>query len=412
VNARMGSRVQYNTAARPVVGADMSDNGMGYTNSLRPIILSKIGAQTADGSRYAMRSLHPMDEDLAGGTRLPDATSDQTAALECRYTDVIGAPAGLAAGATWDMDILVLNIPDVAYLYRVYPSATPPTSPSYQPVYFPVFGDQPITQDPNLSKWSAAYRGVFKGLTTHLVASALNDSGLVYGAQWASKPDHSAVSPNAGAVIQYLEYSQTPATPQELEAQVPGTVMFNARHGMYTPFKYIDPVHLYTSSETNNLNNAASKHGHVVMITDTYGEQELTTHRCSDVVNFTVGMQMYRGLASNASVHVHIREGLEVIPSTTSPWTAFTETSAYYEPRVMEKVVQVQQQLALSFPANYNDLSGILGAISKVVNFMSPVTGAIKKWGVPYVSNIAEAGNDFTTGVSGWLDKLARTVAY
>jgi len=375
------------------------------TNLLRNEILPSLGGLTKDSQIYALRYLHPMDEVLTGGVRIPDMTSDPSCALEGRSQWTIAANN---TTTTYDVDIIIPPIPDIAFVYRTYVSGGTPST--WIPVSYSSYpsgyassslsaGNSTVTVVPKLRANADQYRATFSGITCHLVAAAINNAGMVFAGQYGSKISESGAT--SESYVGGVYNLDVPLDPNTLYQKTPGMVQQPARLGIYMPLMYRDTVNLYTNApmaDVASTSNAASgaltiNWGQYVNVAPVPSGSYCSLY-CAPV-NMNTGVILFRGLDPHASVQVKTRLGLEVVPLSGSPWTPFVESSPVYDPVVLARSCSVRQRLALAYPASYNDFSSILRAIAGVLR--GPIKGMasmIRKVPIPFLSDIAGTIDD------------------
>lgn len=366
-------------------------------NVLRQRLLRILGS-SVDASAFVMKTIHPMDEVIGQGSfKIPDTTTGATVSPEGRFQISIPAPGGLTNGQTWDADVWIPNSIDVPLVYRTYVSGSQPTTiDTWTCPKVPAFpygdftlGNGKINTYPKLSNLVDNHRGVYKGVTMHLIANALNDSGVVYAGQWADSPAATveAVDPlEADTVIPGLQYSFQPVTEDALYQKQPGTVSWEARRGVYMPLKYMQPVHDLVPAATPGFIATRTPAGVPDYLKTSPGLNVGNFVATAGHCNFQSGMILFRGLNAGATLRLKFKEGIEATPQANSDWTPYVEASPLYDPKAMATQVQLAQRMELGFPADYNDDSNILGSI------WSWVRGAVKAVGgmsVPIVSDIA-----------------------
>ena len=389
----------------------------GYHNSLKEVIVSRLGFRP-DSSEYFMKALHPMDEEVFGGTRIPDSTTDATVALELRVTGNLSTP--LTDDSSWDMDVYFPPFPDVAYAYNSRKAGTA-SSGILTYVFYPATtsgklgpnGNQPILQA-NADAW----RGVYRGATFQMTASSLNNDGEIYAGQYGMKfrgitlPE---LKDDAGAVTRYYANTftcdQVPLTTDELVQKVSGYVQLPAKCGLYLPVRYTDPVHLFQEGNGIPFITGSNADGHDqenVVAGDTL---------VSAPVNFMMGVVMFRGLNSKATIALKCRTGVEAIPDSRGTWGAFSESSPMMDRDAMDTVIKIRHTLALAYPASYNDLSAIWNAIRSGFEALAkPTWGATRQIGrflgkiegIPYVGRFGRGLETASDQLLAGIDAMNR----
>lgn len=353
----------------------------GFHNTLKDVIVDRLGFRP-DSSAYLMKALHPMDEELFGGTRIPDATTDSTVALELRTTSNFSKPTGAGDGA-WDLDVYFPPFPDVAYAYQARKAGEPrPDQLTW--VFYPTTGPGKLGNNQSVLNSNAdTYRGVYRGATFQMTASSLNNDGEVYAGQYGVKFRDLTVPErvdSTGAITRHttsLFYCDSvPKTTDQLVQKVSGYVQMPAKCGLYLPIRYTDPVHLYQEGQGTPIITGVNPEGHQA---DEVADGDTLA---SAPVNFMMGVVMFRGLNSNATIALKCRTGLEAVPDANGTWGAFSESSPIYDREVMDTVVQLRHTLALAYPASYNDLGAIWKAISSGFEALArPTWGATRSAG-------------------------------
>jgi len=379
----------------------------GNTNLLRGIVMQALGPDL-ESSAYALRYLHPMDETIHGGMRIPDEHSTYSSALEGRTQFTIAGPTPISGSSTWNCDMIVSAIPDVAYFYRTWIPGNPITM-DWTPVPYAAFpygnghdstATPPITGvTPTLVTQTTQYRAAFSGITCHLNAAGLNDAGMVYAGQFGAEYAHvSTGTPGVNVVTDTLALS-APVDENTLYQMCGAAIQQEAREGVYMPLMYNNPAQQFTQVGLGNAFGTtpgipATQYGVLINggnpITVPVGTGQSIAMLVSPQVNMTTGVILWRGLYNAATLQVKTRLGLECVPGPNSLWAPFTESSPPYQPATLAKCTMVRQRLPQAFPAHYNDLSSILDTIGGII--MGPVRGVADMLGgagIPVISDIA-----------------------
>lgn len=385
----------------------MRGRTMPAMNVLRQKICSMLGSCSA-ASNWVIKSIHPMDhEPTPGDGRIPDQTTGNTVAPEGRLQATITPPTGLPDGATWDLDIWIPNCVDIPILYRfiqsgsVYPVGAwiiLPV-PSYRPGSIASDGSSQVNS--SLVTLADTYRVTYKGVTTHLIANSLNDSGVIYMAQWADVPSN----PNASSVSSQIDlpgllYNKLPTSPDLLFQKTPRTITYEARKGGYMPMKYMQSVHEFQESANVGYLSYKDPAGAIQYVGVTPGAVS-TLNPYAGVTgtsNFLSGMMLYRGLNSGASVQLTFRQRLEAIPTADQAWAPYSESSPLYDPVAMTRQIQISQRMADAYPADYNDLGKILKDVWGWIRGAGKAVGGMK---IPFVSDIANIAGGAVDAIEG-----------
>lgn len=375
-----------------------------------------------DLERYALRALHPCDDTLAGGERIPDMSNQETCALEPRAWAVVSAPVGLDAGKLWDCVVIYPNLPDVAAVVLVcetghsfpdkgtlMPYRTPTGITSVdpgQPVvvngsYWLPFPSLQVPYGSNnanegslktqtmLSQSASDYRAVFKGATVVFNAATLSDQGMLFAGQWLQEPDKMETTPDTLSPQSFLAYGNLPLSEDSLYSKLSDLVQMRAREGCYMPFKYAQPYHSYVNGggagsvdwAVFGATRFTLSQTHLVLGSiDSADETKGSRVAVSAPVNVNVGVMLFRGMAATTTLDIKLRQGLEVIPSPYGPWGSFIETGPIPDTALVEKVVGIQRELALAYPERYNSLGGLLALVG-------PLVGKLGAWALPKIAS-------------------------
>jgi hypothetical protein len=113
---------------------------------------------------------------------------------------------------------------------------------------------------------------------------------------------------------------------------------------------------------------------------------------------FMTGLWVWEGLDSAASIQVKTKAGIEMTTTNATIAQAFTNLSPMLDQEALDVVARVAQRAAGSYPANYNDLSKILGSIwGAVKGIAGPVVGIadhLSGMGVPVLSDVSAVVRD------------------
>lgn len=342
--------------------------GEGKINILREEMAARLGT-TVTGSSWALRYLHPCDETRAGGERIPDATSAETAAPELRVRTLISPPSGTTEAGTWDVMVYSFPIPELGCLVFRRP-ANSATWVDMQlitfaalPIVTTAAGDAyPATGNP-LQSYTNEYRATYLGITCELNAPKLADQGMYYGAQWADKPEIVKLEDASGVTRSQYRMTGIPEDPDALYSKSSKMNQWLARHGAYMPFRFVDPTSPYQPG--GNIPAVwgltfNGRSGNVIAINDgalaDFGPAKKQTWWSDGTLNLTTGCMMFMGIDKSATLSIKVRKGMQCVPSSTSPWGPYMEDSPRNDPDALRKTTDIAQMCQLSYPASYNDL--------------------------------------------------------
>lgn len=358
--------------------------------------LDRMLGSSPEASGWVIKSLHPMDETpTPGDGRIPDQTTGATVSPEGRFQ--LSITGVVTPSQTWNCDIWMPNIVDAPLLWRTWTSGTTPLDTAWNIGFVPSFPNGSISLDastvnlPALVVLADNYRATYKGVTVHLIANSLNDSGVVYGAQWADTPTNPQTTKEGSKVdLPGFQYNKLPLTEDSLFQKQPGTVSFEARQGMYMPFKYMQATHELQESSSPGYLTYRTGDGpdDITYVTVRPGDPSITNPyvAVTGTTNFQSGMILFRGLNPGASLNVKFRERLEATPTADKPWAPFGEASPLYDPDALTAQIRVSQKLALAFPANYNDAGKIL---KDIWEWLRGAGKSVSKMKIPFVSDAA-----------------------
>jgi hypothetical protein len=361
------------------------------------------------GGSWAFRALDPCAEQLAGGERIPDRTTGETVAFECRGDRTIMPPTDLADSAEWDCLILSMPIPEAPIWIF-----TKKTSDANWPAQPSIFGDPAVnpgyvwnvhdptwwklrSTGPTLGNYSEAFRTTFKGFSVLHDAPDLYNQGRVFLGQYRShaiKVDYteSALTGNdKGAVTSNLWFKKIPSDQSALLSACPGMVKMRAVHGAYIPSRFSNPVHTYTDTPWGYLridDTAVATRGLSAVtyeMTDgngnNLGEHTLTGTDASawTVVSGTdntqVGVCLFTGMAKQATLDIKLRFGLEAQAAPASPWSLFTEETPYPDEAAITEMAIIQDKMDTGYPESYNSFGALIPVIGGIV-------AEIARWGI------------------------------
>jgi hypothetical protein len=388
-------------------------NGTGTStnNRLSRLLPAELGTTEA-GKAWALKCLHPNSESTMGSQGIPDTSSYQIALPEARSNLVISKPAGLA-DKNWDVVVMFPDCVEIACIayYRTSGqtwqqvrdglNATPPTAGFAAPQIFynSLFKDTTMHNDAD--KW----RITSHGATTHLDTAALTDQGMVYADHWPHE-DFTAMQAAAEGPPVLTEYNaflyvMPNMQSSDMVERSPRTYVNNARYGSYTVMYPSDT----TLSAPYFSNRGTEKVKSIqflwpdqstsVTTPELYTKPAytglMTAEGRFDLGGFTTGFVLYEGIDKVSNVQVKVKTAFEIVPTNQTIAQAFTNRSPLCDLKALEVVGRVAQNAPGSYPADYNDLSKVLGSIwntvKGVVGPASVVADFVSGLGIPMVSD-------------------------
>lgn len=404
-------------------------------------VINMLGSMP-EGKDWALRALHPCDDNMGGGVKVPDMNAINSAAMEYRALDSIGSPSG---SGNWDVRFLCLPLVDVPVVYATRrsgeswsywkPISVGDTSVAPGRVRLRAtsltdhgtvayFGDEGSWRQTTLYDNATEFRSSFRGITFHLNANALSNQGMVTAGQFGGKPavdklefalvgSHFDGTINtqegSGQTVTYYTsecmaniFKDIPTNGSQLVLKSPNALRENANIGVYMPLKFDDPVHDYqppvftpkvkqkegggSSGETNPIIGGGPIYildaesssdtavdegieGEVVWDTLPSGsgaDRDGYLLTSAGPVNHSVGMVIFEGIDNTATVNIKVRAGIEVVADVRSAWNPFMSVASKHDSAALAQVQNISRELAPAYPAEFNSLNMLLGAISAI----------------------------------------------
>jgi hypothetical protein len=399
----------------PAAPAMSSTRAKGGNDRLLKLLPSHLGS-TVEGQKWALKCLHPCGETVGGSYGIPDTTSLQICLPEARGQLVISAPTNPPnTTATWDCVIMFPDVVEVScVVFTKWASQTweqvrtnlNSTTPTFTP---PVINYYSLFNDTNMTADADSWRVTSSGATTHLNASQIANQGMVYADHWPyemharsfpADADHSAWN---GTVV-------APPTmiPSDMVERSPRCYINNARKGCYAVQLPLQATGALPYYSTGGFGDSGAPAEHVQFLYPDQTDVEAfglslrddksyaplkTKAWASARGGFTCSFMVYEGIAQDANIQVKTKESIEMVPTNKTIAQAFTRQSPMLDREALDAVARVAQSSAGAYPADYNDLSKILGSIAGAIRGVAgPVSGIadfISGTGIPIVSDIA-----------------------
>lgn len=319
--------------------------------------LSKVEGEvlgtTPAGRAWALRALHPNDDRTAGGASIPDSANAKTASIEARIDAVI-SPLVDVGGSTWDCQVVVLPVVDATLALRTRKSGGTwsfwqciqphlgTIRPGLAKPAINAASEITIVSQPAMSGSTNGFRQTFKGVTFELNASAINNQGIVTSGQYADAFDMDLIAFQRGneAVaignrLQALIVKDIPESFTQVVDKVPTAGQWPAREGVYLPMRFLDDFHQYKSDASSELlTNGQQPAGVPIIIkhsdaenniSDLLWDSQLNSANAvttTNVINQQIGVVIFSGIASDATIFVKLREGVQLQPTTDNPLIA------------------------------------------------------------------------------------------
>lgn len=237
---------------------------------------------TDEGRLFSLVHLHPCGEYVVNSCGIPDQSQtasvtptfrgDSVVAMSANY---FASPPTLPADFRYDIQLVVLPIPEVDYIFRVrVPSLNTGWSRWVvrRTAYFSRSGD-----GTSVGLAESGYSGarvVGRGITVHFDAPQLADQGRLIAGQIRA-PSASTDVTVALAALTDSNGSQIPVNPvdsasirrhviylpqdeTELTNQDPLAAQWEARLGSYIPHRYVQPTQLFTKLSSGRVSTLKS----------------------------------------------------------------------------------------------------------------------------------------------------------
>jgi hypothetical protein len=383
---------------------------------------------TPAGQRWALKHLHPNGETVTSSAGIPDHTHVPVVTPEYRSNYVIEGVTG-ATATNDNVDVLFIGAMDLAFLYRRYPAGNPPAD-IWKAVYYAAsgmtgrsvdFDVAPSSSDPTPEKKvcgvlfgtsSQNYpksRGMYAGMTITFDAPALYDQGRLVAGQLPLIRDKRATAAEMATLADptpeypevmgnFAKMGQIPLSEDELFQASPGTIVHEAREGVYIPLRFNEPVQLFTDSEladdynqpqvlcftreNESIHNSVSFRGPAP-------DGTIANYGTEGLYNFLTGVVLFRGISGAANLSVKTRIGIEAQVERGTAVAPFQHASPPLDKEAIDQVTRVSQMTPMAYPSCYNDLGEILNVIKKVLGGIKNVGGVLGGLGVPMVGGIS-----------------------
>jgi len=261
-------------------------------------------------------------------------------------------------------------------------------------------------------------RVIWSGVTVELIASALNNAGIVtgalvgHGAEWGVVEGADTTPPSAPGTVRQLDNGQPlsrMASPMLQSSDLFETsekcYTGSARDGIYMPRKM-----LAASMPMRSTNEMSP-----ICILDRIGggldvpnSMQITHHALIDT-NWSCANVIFEGLSAtgqpggSASLRVKMLTGLNGTPQEKSNWSANATQVEAADLGAITAIADISDDLDIAYPAKFNDLSAILGPIMGVAKTIGgvakPIASILGDMDIPVVSGIAKGIGSLLSGI-------------
>jgi len=385
---------------------------------------------------WAARAVHPCDERRTGALPIPDATNRTTACPEYRYDDTFSAPPSYTRDGTtilltnkWDCAIISPDMVECAAILFMKPNGVTWADwngtlgndyPGNAAWAFKALRFDQFPEGSGIADVAESWRVSHRGITMHLDAADINNTGMVYSQQWPETWEvvNNKVPVTGGVTFGRVISKVGPWEPKDQTQRSGATYETNAFNGVYN-IQYPDQqtgMIQYKGQEdwivqdsdkpaNSGLTNSLAGGG-VWYPTPNNATLETTPAHGLGVQTFgykggfTAGLIYFEGMpgagngvAPAANLVLKVRQGVELVPRPDSPLAPFSVSPVPFNPGALEFVTHVSQSAAMAYPADYNDLSKIWGAIKKgMKEYGMPLVQGVADAGIPVISDVARIG--------------------
>lgn len=377
----------------------------GTVNKLSRTLVPQDLGTTAEGRAWALKCLHPGNESGGGSYGIPDTTSLQICLPEARGQLIIAPPKPVTGSSnTWDCVLLIPDVIEISSIVYVkwssqswaevrndLNSATPTfTPPAIN--YYSLFSTATMRTDAD------SWRTTSRSATLHLNASEIADQGMLYADNWTY--EETIVPSDPGVQAHYLPL----LTPAAMTERSPKMYVNRSKKGCYV---ICYPIQAVGAMPYNSTVPGISQ------VQFVYPDQTVTDGiaydaHCYSMLRsrvhasakggYTDGFMVIEGLAADASLQVKTKQGIEMVPTNATIAQAFTRPSPMLDRVALDAVARVAQSAPGAYPADYNDLSKVIGSIGNIIRGIAgPVSGIadfVSGAGIPIVSDISAGIRD------------------
>ena len=396
-----------------------------------------------EGATWITKALHPTSPHTTDG--LPDQNYFKTVRTEFRQQIQISAPAGLTT-PTWDCVIVryPVDISPVAVWSGDNGFYQGGTALSEQRVNVGAleavtarFGssaefnsnlpDGTFSSGP-YPAWIPtdrhdAFRTAYASLTTYMTASALNDGGTVYAGQFASIPEKSVVMLRNAVIAPNMwvigaQFDDVPTDENALSRANPRYYTAQARDGVYMPFRLVGPVQEYGVMESRTIMARAGASSGTNFAADLTGETIAVRPVIEPLLKFqfsrpgitdpnsyststdasAVGIVFFKGMSPQATLTLRYVLGAEYTLARDSDQLQFEKIPPRYDPRALEAYYRIVHEIPDAYPASWNSLGLLGGAIASLASRIWPVVRAVAPVAYKGVKDVIKAGTQASMG--------------
>jgi len=337
----------------------------------------------------------PFPDGVFEASGWPDACSTNSVRIVDNQEFSIGAPPGLAAGATWDLHVCNLPVPMQSFAgtggtYVVSSSGGATITPavrtaglfsivaapsgSLPDVFSPALGTTSITQVSSAAVLQGLpYRPTCMGAELINTSSQLTKGGMGYAYRFPSQSEPVTYYIGPAPATSFLQRSYLTASPPIIPSDItnyPNTVKCTAENGivfMNTPTTFENkPQRVGSSNIFWNRNNGNLGNGSGV-----------NTLQYGPVCDWNIAGAFITGLANGASITVRIRVSYELFPTVEFPnMIALSQRPVPYSPELAEILNRILATLPAGFDYIENPFGEWFDRILDGIANIAPVVGS------------------------------------
>lgn len=385
------------------------------------------GKVSEQGLRWAIEHLDPCGVPFTS-PGVPDYSTGTRHVKTTRFGAAIPPPAGIAEEATWDLLIMTLPYTDTPFFHYKKLSTEPwPVLDSLDSMQVfmqsflidsrPSQGDAeskatfwalPEYQNNNkIADQYSAVRPISRGLTTEIIGPNLFKGGRVYSGQFMPN----FLNPVADAPVLNFSGAQTdpypgrktalylpPLGPQYL---VEGDPLYQERDAMCGDYN-VTRTHSVTGvcpMQSTSSISAVCFGSEYLAIASPAGFQEPNSvvfwlaggepMVSMPAMGLNTSIVYYTDLNATQSVRFKYRGSVEGVPRLSGPYAELGKVAIEADPAAVQLVADIVNTLPHSYPADYNDLGGLMGVLGSILKHAGmPLLQGIGAAGIPVLSPV------------------------
>lgn len=333
---------------------------------------------TTDGLAWLIKHLHPPGSDPKPAG-LPDRDCQMSAVTDYDIMSSVTAPTG-----TGNWSAVIYTLPHIEYLAFVikWRDAQPDITTTEVIQNDKVVLSFPkATSGEQLNDILTANRMICRSSTVHLNCGAINNQGMVYAIQLRGGRNRNPASGLAAAHQEprsVIDLGHVLTNGGDVTMSSAKPYIGEARDGSYIPVGFIQSTSEYIAPYDSKVyEDGSSKEGYEVVVTyskevagvDTQYQYRLTDNTMASLPfdDMAVGVHLYSGIDSTASLNIRNVLINEVVPSFRSPWVPFQTPGATPDSMAVDNAYVIRQLMPDGFPASANFWGALAGLASTIL---------------------------------------------